>query len=208
MSLRTMTLKIATGTKKGITIASSKSAKELRPTQSLVREALINTLNCWSQSEYKIAGSDILDLFAGVGTVGFEFLSNSANTVTFLEANPICVKIIRSNMKRLEFQDKVYVLKTKIPPALKQLVKKNPVKSFDLVYGDPPYGQVLRDSFSTSRLFDEIIQLNILKRRGLLVWEVSDPSLENRLSKGVLEHLALIKKKKYGDSFLYFFFYS
>ena len=50
-----------------------------RPMMSKVRESIFNSL------QFNIENKDILDLYAGSGSLGIESLSRGANFVTFIE---------------------------------------------------------------------------------------------------------------------------
>ncbi len=67
----------------------------VRPTQDRVRQALFNALAA------RIPGCHFLDLFAGSGAVGFEALSRGAQTVTWVERDPVTARILKGNLERL-----------------------------------------------------------------------------------------------------------
>lgn len=67
-----------------------------RPTRSMVREALFNILGD------EVAGADLVDLFAGAGTVGFEALSRGARSVTFVDRDPRALAHVRATAERLQ----------------------------------------------------------------------------------------------------------
>lgn len=65
------------------------SLRELRPTPDSVRETLFNWLGA------SIVGANVVDLFAGTGSLGFEALSRGAKHATFVEKNRRAVSILR-----------------------------------------------------------------------------------------------------------------
>jgi 16S rRNA (guanine966-N2)-methyltransferase len=67
----------------------------LRPTRSMVREALFNILGD------EVTGADLVDLYAGAGTVGFEALSRGARSVTFVDRDPRALAHVRATAERL-----------------------------------------------------------------------------------------------------------
>ncbi|HEY8675908.1 MAG TPA: 16S rRNA (guanine(966)-N(2))-methyltransferase RsmD [Candidatus Dormibacteraeota bacterium] len=67
----------------------------LRPTRSMVREALFNILGD------EVVGADVVDLFAGAGTVGFEALSRGARRVTFVDRDDRALAHVRATAERL-----------------------------------------------------------------------------------------------------------
>ncbi len=186
-----MVLKLTTGSRKGASLASTKSARQLRPTQSLDREALINT----TQHLLDFAQLDVLDLYAGIGTVGLEFISSGVRSVVFVERDPICIKTLRANIKKLGFEDKATILAKALPKGLSGLA----AQSFGLIFADPPYAD---DSAST--IIKEILGKDLLAEGGYLIWETA----ANSSCKTALEEafgLKLVKHKSYGDTELYIF---
>lgn len=189
-----MVLKITTGNKKGITVASTKSARELRPTQSMVREAIINMVKNFSDFE----NLKVLDLYAGVGTMGLEFLSNDSEQVCFIEKDPKCIRILRSNIKELAFAQKSKVIAKPVLEGLKQLAKQG--ESYDLIFADPPYKN---DDFA--KVAEQILKENLLNDDALFIWEFSIRGPEAKLDESHLTQLDIIKEKRYGDTLLRIF---
>ena len=66
-----------------------------RPMMSKVRESIFNSL------QFNIENKDILDLYAGSGSLGIESLSRGANFVTFIENSDDCITILKQNLKRI-----------------------------------------------------------------------------------------------------------
>src|SRR5579859_4929966 len=67
-----------------------------RPTSDRLRETLFNVL------APRIEGAAFLDLYAGSGAVGIEALSRGANPVTLVERAEPALKVLRSNLVRLD----------------------------------------------------------------------------------------------------------
>jgi 16S rRNA (guanine966-N2)-methyltransferase len=74
---------------------------ELRPTRAMVREALFNILGA------EILGGEIVDLFAGAGSVGFEALSRGAARATFVEAHGEALRLIGETAAHLHCEARV-----------------------------------------------------------------------------------------------------
>ncbi len=174
----------------------------MRPTQSLVKEALINTLNSYFIGN-EVVWDDlkILDLFAGSGSVGFEFLSNGASSVTFVESERACLKTLKANIQALGLQDQTRVIAASLPLALKRITQK----PFDLIFLDPPYLQVSRDFDLVLATITKLISGTFVKPGGLLILEYNDMSCGNALIESFSQQLELVKSKRFGDSFLFFY---
>ena len=70
-------------------------AQGLRPTPDRVRETLFNWLG---QTLY---GRACLDLFAGSGALGLEAASRGAERVMMVEKNPVVLRALQENLKKL-----------------------------------------------------------------------------------------------------------
>ena len=74
-----------------------------RPMMSKVRESIFNSL------QFNIENKDILDLYAGSGSLGIESLSRGANFVTFIENSDDCTTILKKNLNEFENTDNFYI---------------------------------------------------------------------------------------------------
>lgn len=104
-----------------------------RPTAALVRKALFDSCQGW------IAGSRILDLFAGSGAIGLEALSRGAAHATFVEADRKATAALRDNIQTLKVEPLTELLLCRALQAIELLEKRG--ERFDFVYIDPPYSQ-------------------------------------------------------------------
>lgn len=68
-----------------------------RPTLDRVKESLFNII------QSKIENSVVLDLFAGSGAIGIEFISRGCNKVYFCEKSHNSSKMIYQNLEKLNF---------------------------------------------------------------------------------------------------------
>ena len=93
-----------------------------------------------SAMQTEIAGSTVLDLFAGSGALGFELLSRGAEHVTFVERGAPALRTLKTNAGKLAVGDDEY-----------ELVRGDAIEyaanldrlAFDLAVADPPYHQGL-----------------------------------------------------------------
>jgi 16S rRNA (guanine966-N2)-methyltransferase len=103
----------------------------LRPTTDRARESLFNILSNIVDFE----NLKCLDLFAGTGAIGFEFLSRGADSVDFVEISAQQVGIIESNAKSLDCLNQVKIYKEEVNTFL---VRKAGT-FYDVIFADPPY---------------------------------------------------------------------
>src|SRR6202022_4331767 len=76
-------------------VVSTPREQLLRPTRSVVREALFNILGD------AVIGGALVDLLAGAGTVGFEALSRGAGDVVFVDRDERALPPVRATAHRL-----------------------------------------------------------------------------------------------------------
>lgn len=198
-----MVLRLVTGKYKGKVLSSSDTAKELRPTQAIVREAIINTFKSLFLSEnidpyYSFEDIEILDLYSGSGSMGYELLSNGVKKVNFVDYDPKCLKLLKTNMLAMDLVDKVEIYRGELPSILKKIAarKKNQI---DLVFFDPPFKITVEDYLKTLKA---IFASGVLKTNALLLMEYKSKELETQLLEGFLEELTIVKTKNYGDCFI------
>jgi 16S rRNA (guanine966-N2)-methyltransferase len=192
-------LKIVSGKDRGRSLSSAQTS-ELRPTKALVRKAIIDIVNSilLKGALLTLDSCEILDIFAGVGTVGLEFLSNGASRAVFIERDRKCLSALKSNVENLGYSRKSKVLACPCLPALEQLRGF----SFDIVFADPPYKQSVSES---ARVIAKLIDEKLLKKGALLVWESGDEKFPEQPEIKAFRALSLLKAKDYGDTFIFVF---
>jgi 16S rRNA (guanine966-N2)-methyltransferase len=95
-----------------------------------IRETLFGIL------EPVLADADVLDLFAGAGTLGIEALSRGAARVTFVEKAPKAIASLRKNLETTGLAGRATVVRA---DALAYL--DGPIRA-DIVFSDPPFADV------------------------------------------------------------------
>ncbi len=150
-------MRIISGKYRGRTINPPKNLRA-RPTTDFAKENLFNVLTNMVDFEE----CDILDLFAGTGSISYEFASRGARSVTSVEINPVHFNFIRSTARELEF-DNMYVVKANVFLYLKSVSKQ-----FDLIFSDAPY-----DLEGSEKVVDAVFEKNLLREDGIFVFEHS-----------------------------------
>lgn len=95
-----------------------------------IREALFAIL------EPVLAGTEVLDLFAGAGTLGIEALSRGAARATFVDKAPKAIAALTKNLETTGFTKRASVVRA---DALAYLA--GPVRA-DIAFCDPPFADV------------------------------------------------------------------
>jgi 16S rRNA (guanine966-N2)-methyltransferase len=114
------------------------SHAKLRPSAGRVKAAIFSILESIQMKRGNSAdfsGLRCLDLFAGVGGLGFEALSRGAAHTVFVEKDRSNAGAIEKNAKTLECTDRVSVISHPVEKT-QHWAKQGP---FDLVFIDPPY---------------------------------------------------------------------
>jgi 16S rRNA (guanine966-N2)-methyltransferase len=129
-----------------------------RPTTDLAKEALFNILT----NRYEFTDMKILDMFAGTGSIGYEFISRGARSVTFVEKNISHIKFIKKVIRELEINNAVIICENVF-----SYLKKCNIK-YDIIFCDPPYDLPQLDEIPQS-----VFQSDILSKNGILIIEHS-----------------------------------
>ncbi len=122
-------MRIIGGTHSGRTLAAP-PGRGTRPTSDRVREALFNLLS----ARTRLAGADVLDLFAGSGALGLEALSRGAASATLVERHGPTLAVARANAAALGFASAVRPVRADVLAFLRR-----PARPFGLAFADPPY---------------------------------------------------------------------
>ena len=176
-------MRIISGKYKGRRLSASKNLPS-RPTTDMAKEALFNILN----NRYYFNELVVLDLFAGIGSISFEFASRGTPSITSVDKHYGCVRFIKETAAQLEFD--MTVLKSDVFSFLEKTHQKA-----DVIFADPPY------NFSTedfTRVPTLVFERSLLNEEGMLIVEHS-----KHTNLSGLEFFSF--EKKYGSSAFSFF---
>ena len=154
-----------------------------RPTTDFAKESLFNLL----QNRIQIEGSNVLDLFAGTGSISLECASRGAQDVTAVELAHTQQNYIISASKQLGAQN-LSVIRGDVFKFISASHTK-----YDLIFADPPYAL---DKLPT--LPDLIFEHGLLAEEG---WFVLEHSANNNFA----EHPHFVEERKYGNVHFSFF---
>lgn len=150
-------MRIVSGKYKGRAITPPRNLRA-RPTTDFAKENLFNVLDNLVDFEE----CDVLDLFAGTGSISYEFASRGARSVTAVEINPVHHAFIRATARQLGI-DNLYAVKANV-----FLYLKSCAKQFDLVFSDAPY-----DLAGSEAVVDQVLEGDLLRPDGMLIFEHS-----------------------------------
>lgn len=148
-------MRIISGKFKGRRFQLPKNLKA-RPTTDFAKEGLFNVLN--NLIDYK--NIEILDLFAGTGSISLEFISRGVIKCTSIEGYMPHINFIRETSKKLGISN-IRILKEDVYKYISSSDKK-----FDLIFADAPYADPKLPSIP-----ELISQNNLLSDSGLLIVE-------------------------------------
>ncbi len=132
-----------------------------RPTTDRARETLFNVLN--NIIDFDMARS--LDLFAGSGAIGFEFLSRGAASCDFVENATKQINNIQKTAGELGCSEQVNIISENVMGFLKR--NGEGLGYYDIIFADPPYGY---------EFYNELMQGVLNMKFGIFVLEHSGES--------------------------------
>ncbi|WP_295939926.1 RsmD family RNA methyltransferase [uncultured Alistipes sp.] len=150
-------MRIISGKYKGRAINPPRNLRA-RPTTDFAKENLFNVLSNLIDFEE----CDVLDLFAGTGSISYEFASRGARSVTAVEINSVHHNFIRQTAAQLGVEN-LYAVK-----ANAFLYLKSCVKQFDVIFADAPY-----DLENSEQVVKMVLEGNLLREEGILIFEHS-----------------------------------
>lgn len=100
----------------------------LRPSSDAVKEAMFSSLG------ERVVRAEVLDLYAGSGSLGIEALSRGAKHSTFVDKDPLAIEVIAANLATTRFIQRATVICADAGDFPDQ--QRPP---YDLVLIDPPY---------------------------------------------------------------------
>ncbi len=181
-------MRVISGMARGTKLASIDSIST-RPTLDRVKEALFNII------QPKIEDSIILDLFAGSGAIGIEFISRGAKKAYFCEKSREASKIVRQNLKKTRCLDKSEMLEQDYKKALREYSRRE-IK-FNIIFLDPPYKADIGVEATKN-----ILLLDLLEKDGIIIIETDEKERDlKELEKLQVEVFDL---RKYGRVHLIF----
>ena len=122
-------MRIITGKFRGVRL-DTLPGDETRPTSERVKEAVFSSI------QFDITDRRVLDLFAGSGQLGLEALSRGSGDVTFVDASPDAVAIIKKNAEKCGVFPACRYAISDYRTYLRKCRGREP---WDLIFIDPPY---------------------------------------------------------------------
>lgn len=176
-------MRVISGIARGTKLNSIES-NSTRPTLDRVKEAFFSSIQS-SIDENTV----ILDLFAGSGQIGIEFLSRGAKKAYFCEKNSLAIKMIKQNLEKTKFFENSIIINKDYKIALENF-KKSKIY-FDIIYIDPPYKLDM-----AVKSIEYILNNNLLSKNGVIIIETDEEDRELEELKNI--DVDIYNIKRYG----------
>lgn len=141
-------------------IADKGGEERTRPMTDRVKESICNLLRGWFED------ARVLDLFAGVGTMGLEAISRGAAQALLVERDREIHAILQRNIAALGCGDRAQALQA---DALGPLALERAPAPVDLVFLDPPYATMIDPKGRREVLAQAARTRAVMADRGFLV---------------------------------------
>ena len=186
-------MRIISGKYSGRKIITPKG-KETRPTTDRFKETLFNVIE--NSLKIDLKEKNILDLFAGSGSLGLEAISRGAKSCVFLDKSSKAIKVIEYNINNLGLSsyDCINIDVSKI-----RKFKKDVEDKIDIIFSDPPYSKTDINEIAISNL----VKNSWIRRNSYLFLETS-----SRRPIKDIKDFQIIDDRKIGDSLLITYLYS
>jgi 16S rRNA (guanine966-N2)-methyltransferase len=191
-------MRVISGSAKGRTLKSPGSAT--RPITDRVKVNLFNILGA------RVIDANVLDLFAGAGSVGIEALSRGARHATFVELDREALRTIRENLERARLSDRASVVREDVfrfirrgsdkSQSIHSPTRQGDTREYDLIYAAPPqYKELWSETMKT------LDGRNLLADRGVIVVQMHPKEFRDL----AFDDYALADQRKYGSTMLCFY---
>ena len=161
-------MRIISGINKGKKLYAPEGA-QVRPTGDKIKEAVFNIIGPIDEEAV------VLELFAGSGSVGIEFLARGAKHCTFIDVSRKSLNYVKKNLDLCNFNNKAKIIMSDYEKAIINLSKNN--EKFDYIFADPPYALNL-----SNNIINKVFEFDIIKSGGLLIIETdkSEKVIDNK----------------------------
>lgn len=174
-------MRIVSGTNKGKKLYAPEGMS-VRPTSDKIKEALFNIIG------YIDEESIVLDLFAGTGNVGIEFLARGGKFCYFVDVSHKSLSYVKKNLELCNFNSRAKIINSDYERAIINLSNMN--LKFDYIFADPPY-----DLNCSTNIIQQVLKNNLLAPNGLLIIE-SDKT--EKVIENIDSNMIKYKEKIYG----------
>jgi 16S rRNA (guanine(966)-N(2))-methyltransferase RsmD len=149
-------MRVIAGTLRGRKLSTVKSLA-VRPTTDRAKQVIFDVLT----TRIDLEDTQVLDLFAGSGSLGIEAISRGAAAVHFVERSSEALQMLEKNVRTLGIERQCTFLREDMYRFL-----RTTRQTFDVVFADPPY-----ELANIETLAETIAASGVLAPGGWLVME-------------------------------------
>lgn len=150
-------MRIIAGERRGLQLNALKGL-ETRPTSDKVKESVFNMIGPFFN------GGVVVELFGGSGALSLEAISRGATEAIIFERNKEACQVIRKNIDKCHYNDRVYIGRTDARNAISYLQRVE--KKVDFLFIDPPYAEEKYYNLAV-----ELIEKKLLSETAIIVCE-------------------------------------
>ena len=177
-------MRIIAGKHKNRVVPTLKNS-DYRPSTAKFREALFSILSSGEFADIRlIHGAQVLDLFAGTGSLSFEALSRGASSITLVDNCREHLDLALDFARKIGELDNISVLVTDATFLSK------PPRKYNLVFMDPPY----HNKFIIKSL------ICLVKNDWLTNGAIIAVEMNKRENIELIDEVSLVKEKVYGNN--------
>ncbi len=150
-------MRVIAGERKGLHLKSLKGS-DTRPTSDMVKESLFNRIGPYFD------GGVVVELFGGSGALSLEAISRGAEEAFIFEKNRKACDIIRENVEKCHYEEKVHIQQVDARKAVKAFRRYG--KKVDLLFLDPPYEE--KNLYEIAQIF---VDEDFLSEKAMIICE-------------------------------------
>ncbi len=182
-------MRVITGSAKGRQLRAAGDAT--RPITDRVKTSLFNILST------RVVNANVLDLFAGAGSVGIEALSRGARHATFVELDQAALRAIRENLQTTRLAERATVVRQDVFKFIRLSAGAPGAREkYDLIYVAPPQYKGL-----WGKTLEALEGQDLLAENGTIVAQIHPKEYRDL----PLEKFELVDQRKYGSTMLCFY---
>ena len=185
-------MRIISGKFKGYKLYITKD-KLTRPLKDITKEGIFNVISHSNKINLEINKINVLDLYSGTGSFGLECLSRGVKKVYFVENNLDSIKILKKNIKKLNFESQTKIYIKSVENFLQKKDRDKNLK-FELIFFDPPF---IKKNIKV--LIDSMIKTKKISKGNLIIFHRHKNSIDE-----LTNNIKIIDEKLYGNSKIIF----
>lgn len=155
-----------------------------RPVMDRIKETIFNIL----VHRFSIIDTEVLDLYAGSGSLGLEALSRGAKNITFVEKSKEAVDILKKNIEKLNCKEQCIVKHSSV-----ELFLENAIGKYNLIFCDPPFSIT-----DPTYILNMILQKDIVFDDSIIIFRTEEKNTFN------FDKYDVLIEKNIGRSKIYF----